>query len=66
MDKTGKKKGGNKADFDNAIKGNEAIRSMRFHYMTFDELEDNLETSINESKPLLQRLILVVLKIQKI
>jgi len=50
MDQTGKKKGGKGADFDAAIKGNEAIRSMKFHFMTFDELEDALETSVNESK----------------
>lgn len=45
-----KKKSGGKADFDNAVKGNEEIRNMRFHFMTFDELEDNLETNISESK----------------
>jgi hypothetical protein len=50
MDQTGKKKKSGKADFDNAVKGNEAIRNMRFHYMTFDELEDALETNVNESK----------------
>ena len=50
MDNFGKKKSSGKADFDNAIKGNEAIRNMRFHHMNFDELEDSLETSINDSK----------------
>ena len=39
-----------KSDFDSAIKGNEEIRNMRYHAMTFDELEDSLETNISESK----------------
>ena len=46
----GAKKKSSKADFDNAIKGNEDIRNMRFHHMTFEELEDNLETNINDRK----------------
>lgn len=45
-----KKKKGGKAEFDNAIKGNEEIRNMRYHIMTFEELEVNLETNITESK----------------
>lgn len=49
MDAGGKKKSG-KGDFDNAIKGNEEIRNMKFHHMTFDDLEDALETNINDSK----------------
>lgn len=48
MDSTKKKKGKN--DFDSAIKGNEEIRNMRFHAMTFDELEENFETNIGDSK----------------
>ena len=39
-----------KSDFDSAIKGNEEIRNMRYHAMTFDELEESLETNISESK----------------
>ena len=39
-----------KSDFDSAIKGNEEIRNMRYHIMTFDELEESLETNISESK----------------
>lgn len=39
-----------KGDFENAIKGNEEIRNMRFHHMTFDELQEALETNIDESK----------------
>lgn len=50
MDEKGKGKKGGKSDFDSAIKGNEEIRNMRFHHMTFEELEDTLETNINESK----------------
>lgn len=46
----GAKKKGNKGDFEGAIKGNEEIRNMRFHMMTFEELEDTLETNISESK----------------
>lgn len=46
----GKKKNGGKADFENAIKGNEEIRNMRWHIMNFDELEDALDTDIAESK----------------
>jgi hypothetical protein len=46
----GAKKKDSKADFDNAIKGNEEIRNMKFHGMTFDELEAKLETRINDSK----------------
>lgn len=49
MDAGGKKKGG-KGEFESAIKGNEEIRNMRYHHMTFDELEDSLETNINDSK----------------
>jgi hypothetical protein len=49
-DKTGKKKKGGKSEFDAAIKGNEEIRSMRFHKMNFEELEQDLETNINDSK----------------
>lgn len=50
MDNFGKKKSSGKAEFDNAIKGNEAIRNMRFHHMNIDELEDTLGTSITDSK----------------
>jgi hypothetical protein len=50
MDKTGKKKGGAKAGFDAAIKGNEEIRTMRYHKMTFEELEEDLDTNIQDSK----------------
>jgi hypothetical protein len=46
----GKKKKSSKDDFNNAIKGNEEIRTMKYHEMTFDELETKLETSINDSK----------------
>lgn len=46
----GAKKKGNKGDFEGAIKGNEEIRNMRYHFMTFEELEDSLETNISESK----------------
>ena len=48
-DRTGKKKKG-KSEFDAAIKGNEEIRTMRFHKMTFEELEQEFDTNINESK----------------
>ena len=46
----GAKKKSSKADFDNAIKGNEEIRNMKFHEMNFDELENKLETRIVNSK----------------
>jgi hypothetical protein len=46
----GTKKKGSKGDFEGAIKGNEEIRNMRYHFMTFEELEDSLETNISESK----------------
>ena len=39
-----------KSDFDSAIKGNEEIRNMRYHAMTFDELEETFDTNISESK----------------
>jgi len=39
-----------KNEFDNAIKGNEEIRNMKYHSMTFEELELSLETNINDSK----------------
>lgn len=46
----GAKQKQNKGDFEGAIKGNEEIRNMRFHMMTFEDLENTLETSITESK----------------
>ena len=46
----GKKKKSGKNEFENAVKGNEEIRNMTFHAMTFEQLEDNLGTSIVESK----------------
>lgn len=46
----GNQKKDNKAEFESAIKGNEEIRNMKFHHMTFDQLEDALETNINNSK----------------
>ena len=46
----GKKKKSGKSDFESAIKGNEEIRSMTYHTMTIDQLEDKLGTSIAESK----------------
>jgi biopolymer transport protein ExbB/TolQ len=49
-DKTGKKKKGGKSDFDAAVKGNEEIRAMKFHKMTFEELEQEFETNINDSE----------------
>ena len=49
MDAGAKKKGG-KADFESAIKGNEEIREMKFHHMTFDELEEHFETNLSDSK----------------
>jgi len=39
-----------KNEFDKALKGNEEIRNMKYHSMNFDELEQSLETSINDSK----------------
>lgn len=48
MDK-GKKKS-SKDEFDNAIKGNEEIRNMLYHGMTFDELEKTLDTNITPGK----------------
>lgn len=44
------KKKSNKDEFDNAIKGNEEIRNMTYHGMTFDELEKSLDTRVNDSK----------------
>ena len=38
-----------KNEFENALKGNEEIRNMKYHSMTFDELEQGLETNISES-----------------
>jgi hypothetical protein len=49
-DKTGKKKKGGKEEFDAAIKGNEEIRTMRFHKMTIEELEQEFDTNINDSE----------------
>ena len=40
----------NKVDFEGAVKGNEDIRNIKFHTMTMEELEDNLQTNIAESK----------------
>mmetsp|Transcript_13097 Transcript_13097/g.15135 ORF Transcript_13097/g.15135 Transcript_13097/m.15135 type:complete len:1178 (-) Transcript_13097:54-3587(-) len=54
MDTKGKKKKGGKSEFDSAIKGNEEIRNMRFHFMTFEELSDKLETNIVDKKGLTQ------------
>lgn len=48
MDK-GKKKS-NKDDFDNAVKGNEEIRNMTYHKMNMNQLEESLETRINDRK----------------
>jgi hypothetical protein len=44
------KKKSSKDDFDNAIKGNENLKNMTYHTMNFDELEQSLETRINNSK----------------
>jgi sodium/potassium-transporting ATPase subunit alpha len=50
----GAQKKSNKAEFESAIKGNEEIRNMKFHHMTFDQLEDALETNINNKTGLTQ------------
>ena len=39
-----------KSDFDSAIKGNEEIRAMTYHTMTFEQLEEKLSTNISDSK----------------
>ena len=49
MDATKKKKSG-KNEFENAIKGNEEIRAMTYHTMTFEQLEEKLSTNISDSK----------------
>jgi hypothetical protein len=49
MKKRGKKKGDGKAEFDAAIKGNENIRNMRYHMMTFEQIEEEFDTNINDS-----------------
>ena len=46
---SGTKKKSEKGGFDAAVKGNEEIRRMMFHKMTFDELEESFETNISES-----------------
>ena len=46
----GKKKKSGKNEFENAIKGNEEIRNMTFHAMTFEQLEEKLGTNIVDSK----------------
>ena len=50
MDATKNKKKSGKNEFDSAVKGNEEIRNMRYHKMTFDELEEELETNISQRK----------------
>lgn len=50
MRKEEKKKKGGKAEFESAIKGNEAIRNMKFHMLTFEELEELFGTNISDSK----------------
>ena len=50
MDAGATKKKGAKAEFEDAIKSNEGIRSLRFHIMNFDELEECFETNISDSK----------------
>ena len=49
MDVVKKKKSG-KSEFENAIKGNEEIRAMTYHAMTFEQLEEKLTTNISDSK----------------
>lgn len=46
----GAKKKHCKKGIESAMKENEAIRNMQFHAMTIEQLEDNFETNIHDSK----------------